>query len=94
MTKIELICKVKELERELEYKEKEFGLKEKEIKCDYRTSLNGKRIEITRLIAENGHLKVRLEESPSKMLQDILKALTVKIPTFDLKSLNYTSEKK
>ncbi len=46
--------------------------------------------EIAGLKAEAAQLKARLAESPYSQLQDILKALVVKLPTMDIKGITVT----
>ena len=86
--------KIQELAREIDYMKKEHQLEVKDLK----NADEERRREIERAIirveTENGHLKACLEESPSKLLQGILKALTVKIPTLNIESLSVNAEKK
>ena len=83
-----------ELEKKAEYLEKEKVLEvEKERILQKETQIElGK--ELASLKATNEQLKERLKESPYKQLEQLLKALTVKLPTVDIKSLSVTTKGK
>ncbi len=80
--------KIYELEMKIEYMKKEFKVVEREVVVKNQEARMDQTKSIERLTCMNNDLTARLEESPSKLLQDILKALTVKIPTLDIKTLS------
>jgi len=83
-----------ELEKKAEYLEKEKVLEvEKERILQKETQIElGK--ELASLKATNEQLKERLKESPYKQLENLLKALAVKLPTVDIKSLSVATKSK
>ncbi len=86
--------KIWKLEREIEYMKKEFEVREEAIRVDYRGVQISSEVQIAKGEAENENLKARLEEAPAKVINDVLKALTVKIPTMNIESLSVSAEKK
>lgn len=84
--------KIKELEREIEYLKKEHSLnlfearlKEKE---GYIEENKNQELQIAAQSVRIEELQKRHAESPYSLLSDILKALTVKLPTLDIKELS------
>ena len=83
-----------ELEKEVEYLKKERELAvEKERLLQKETQI-GLAKELASLKATNEQLQKRLDESPYKQLENLLKALAVKLPTVDIKSLSVTTKGK
>lgn len=83
--------RVKDLEREIEFMKKEFELERQKLALQDEQNRIGEmaslRIELAQKKAQAEQLEVRIKESPYSQLTDILKALTVKLPTLDIREL-------
>ena len=98
MTKIEKIMsqekEIIELKLKIEYQEKRCLLREQEVRMEEKT----KSAELDKKLAvettRNEELKNQLEKAPYKQLTDLLKALAVKLPTVDIKSLSVATKSK
>lgn len=90
----ELRLQIKDLEREVEFQKDKCEVKiQKAILEKERQVLDLKK-ESAGDKATIESLKARIDESPYKLLQEILKALVVKFPTMDLKELSIVSKDK
>lgn len=96
---------IKDMSREKVYlvKENELIIKEKEAEhkvtfAERETSIQREKTQLAENIAsaraENVQLKEQIKNSPYNKLNDILKALVVKLPTLDVKSINVTAKSK
>ena len=98
MNKIEKILsqekEIIELKLKIEYHEKRCVLREKEVRVEEKA----KSAELEKNLAvettRNEELKNQLEKAPYKQLTDLLKALAVKLPTVDIKSLSVGTQGK
>jgi len=79
---------IKDLKREAEFKQKEFAVREKEIRIDEKEAHYNyiSQADVSKVRVEE--LQNRLNEHPYKQLQDILKALVVKLPTLNIKEIH------
>jgi len=83
-----------ELRREIAYMKKEVILREKEIRVEEKKARLEveKQLEVSNNLIER--LKQEIEKAPYEQLTKILKALAVKLPTVDIKSLSVTTKGK
>ena len=81
------------LQNNLAYVEKRSTLDVKEAKMEEQEKFRNVQIELEKMKVENEQLKERIAEAPAKLYSDMLKALTAKFPTLDLKSITVNKEK-
>lgn len=91
---LDLKSDIKELERKAANQEKKCELLVEEAKLEKEKQM----LELKEQLAGDKsmieNLKARIDESPYKLLQEMLKALVVKFPTMDLKELSIMSKGK
>lgn len=81
------------LKNDLAYVERVKMLDIKEARMEEVEKFKLVQVELEKLKVENEQLKERIAESPEKLYKDMLKALTAKFPTLDLKSITVNKEK-
>ena len=95
MTKQALMDKIKDLERESKFKEKEFGLRAQEIRLEEKQTIIALREAKVTVEAKAEQLQKRIDEHPYRQLTDLLKAIAVKLPELNIKELAiHTKSKK
>jgi hypothetical protein len=88
----ELKDRIKDLKRDAEIKDIRYGVRIKDAVLEEQKTRLSLEKEMERLKEANVQLESQLEKAPYAQLTDLLKALAVKIPTIDLKSLTVTAK--
>ena len=94
MKDYEARLKIKNLEREVEFQKDKCEVKIQKAVLEKETQMLDLKKELAGDKAMIENLKARIDESPYKLLQEMLKALVVKFPTMDLKELSIVSKDK
>lgn len=94
MKNTELKDKIRDLEREIEYREKMFDVRVKGIMLEQKASRLDLEKKIEAEEIKNIQLIARMDEHPYRLVSDMLKALVVKFPTLNINDLAINSGKK
>ena len=87
MTKLQLEVKIRDLEREIKYQGLDYGRLVKEKTTELSEALAVERFKVE-------EIEHRWNDSIQKQLSDLVKALTVKLPTLEIKELHTGSKEK
>ena len=86
--------RIGDLERELEYREKEYELKAEKVRIQEKEARMDIEKQLQTANVRCEQLQARIDEHPYKQLTELLKAIAVKLPELNIKELAvHTKEK-